>query len=205
MSNDVLRSRPHVHVFFSASCSLHDDPESRFITEYSGQIFVRDKSDEERLAGAIKAFVVDLPMAEAAQIDLFELFDMREELDGFAEVLLDPGSGKVREDLEERAAITAWDPLLILDRMEIEPSCRGNNVGLKALEIAFQYLGAGCSGAVLKAHPLQFESNRGGDPRPHLDGFTKDEALAKKNLIDHYARIGFTLWDPEEGVMVRTR
>jgi hypothetical protein len=74
--------------------------------------------------------------------------------------------------------------MLILDRLEIRPQFRGQELGLRYMRAAITRFGMGCRIAAMKPFPLQFEDKVS-------ESTIADFRAATAKLKKYYARDGF--------------
>lgn len=154
-----------------------------YVAEYEGDLFVvldsgRDEEfdDREHLAGHSRLFVVNADALENNGEDLADLLDRRVETAAFIPLLgNDDGNFSSAVCKILRDEITASRNMLILDRLEILPGFRGQELGLRFMRAAITRFGLGCRVAAIKPFPLQFEEK--------LGGFTPGERGAESRLI----------------------
>lgn len=159
---------------------LRDGEPGDYFLEYEGTII--SGPDRNEAIGTISAFVVDL---EAAVDDAVAPFDVLDAIDSnlahFCE-LLSPRTGAFRPKVSDIADIDLGR-ILVLSRMEIEPTFRGYGLGLRAIRTACDGLGQGCVLAALKAFPVQWEGRVDEGPAQ----FGRDRA----KLVAYYRQAGF--------------
>jgi hypothetical protein len=138
-----------------------------------GELFVHvdDDVDEPHLAGHARLFILNADAAENGEENapsLFELLDIRSETAPYLPLL---HSTEAYNFSPAVCSIVGEDMvhsrnMLILDRLEILPAFRGQQLGLRYLRIAIQRFGLGCRIVAIKPFPLQFEpepTHRGSD------------------------------------------
>jgi GNAT superfamily N-acetyltransferase len=158
--------------------------------------------DNGRRAGTTRLFVLNADAAEKDDVDLCELLDRRSETAAFISLIgEEPGnfSAGVYRLLNEEVIFCR--NLLLLDRLEILPEFRGQELGLKFMKAAITRFGLGCRLAVLKPFPLQFEGKMGTVPvgrsgqvvrRPPADRMAAAKLRSgTEKLMKYYARAGF--------------
>jgi hypothetical protein len=158
-------------------CEQTDEP-SGFITEYTGCIIGGDTCSDT--IGNLTLMVVQLEAAAGAGTSLLDVMDCHtSDLAWFAPMINRDGFvGSI-----EAIANTSVCPLLIIDRVSIQPTYRGFGLALKAIDIACRTVGLGCGLAALNAFPSQWLEKD--EPRPRA--FIKDRA----KLMAYYGRAGF--------------
>jgi hypothetical protein len=126
------------------------------LAAYEGDIHVFLDEDREQQAGHARLFVLNADAAAQDGESLFNLLDMRPETSAFIPLLADDESElapAVLEVLGERA--TSSRNMLLLDRVEILPAFRDQDLGLKYLRAAISRFGLGCRLAAACPFPLQ--------------------------------------------------
>ncbi|MGH8565608.1 MAG: hypothetical protein ACREXW_16550 [Gammaproteobacteria bacterium] len=87
--------------------------------------------------------------------------------------------------------------LLVLDRLEVLPQYRGQQVGLDVMRHMLRRFSAGAGAVAIKPFPLQFEVSPPGDDEMkwreelQLERLPKDKRLATSKLCDYYKKLGF--------------
>jgi len=87
--------------------------------------------------------------------------------------------------------------ILILDRLEILPRFRGQQLGLQYVRAAISRFGIGCRLAAIKPFPLQFEGKMGSVSGNETEYVGPSKSMlanfdaATKKLKKYYAREGF--------------
>jgi GNAT superfamily N-acetyltransferase len=158
--------------------------------------------DNGRRAGTTRLFVLNADAAEKDDVDLCELLDRRSETAAFISLIgEEPGnfSAGVYRLLNEEVIFCR--NLLLLDRLEILPEFRGQELGLKFMKAAITRFGLGCRLAVLKPFPLQFEGKMGTVPVGRSGQVVRRPPAARtaaaklrsgtEKLMKYYARAGF--------------
>jgi len=143
-----------------------DDECGLYLAEYNGEVFVTLEGDEgddtARRAGSTRLFVLNADAAENDNQDLCELLDRRSETAAFIPLIgEDSGnfSSAICRFLGEEMFLCR--NVLLLDRLEILPQYRGQELGLQFMKAAIIRFGMGCRLAALKPFPLQFEGKMG--------------------------------------------
>jgi len=200
MSNTAKmpRMRSDVQIHFSSSTTNGDEIED-FATFIEGTISCYDEmSDEDKLVGKVRLFYLDKGAILETNIGLFDLFDIRGETEPFYSALIDHVTQEFKSDLEEILGDYIIDlNLLIIDRIEILPEFRGNNIGLECLRRCLQQHAHGCGVVALKCFPLQFEGGGFDDPawrrKMQLGKLSKDPKRSLAKLKKYYAALGFKI------------
>jgi len=158
-----------------------------YLAEYDGELFVSledDLDDEEYPAGQARLFILNADAAENDGESLFDILDLRGETAALIPLIGQEAgnfSPALCKMLGEEMAFCR--NMLILDRLEILPQFRGQQLGLRFIRAAIARFGMGCRIVVIKPFPLQFEGK--------LDDRNKDEyRKATDKLRKYYARAG---------------
>jgi hypothetical protein len=208
MGNSVAAQRRastsivHFYCTFRTEMSEWSGDGGPYLSEYEGEIRVGLEGgvDEFQLAGRAKLFIInpDAAVDDEEAPSLFELLDLRGETAAYLPLLhfTEPNmfSPAVRRILRDDVAPSR--NMLILDRLEILPEFRRQQLGLRYLRTAIKRFGPGCRIAALKPFPLQFERTLD-DPdlewraRMNLDLFSRETRSAQASLKEYYSREGF--------------
>jgi hypothetical protein len=165
-----------------------DDEGELCVAEYRGELFVTlddDLDDDEYPAGDAKLFIVNAEAAELHGESLLELLDQRAETAAYIPLIgKEAGSFSpaVCKKLGEEMVLSR--NMLILDRLEIRPQFRGQELGLRYMRAAITRFGMGCRIAAMKPFPLQFEDKVS-------ESTIADFRAATAKLKKYYARDGF--------------
>jgi GNAT superfamily N-acetyltransferase len=81
-----------------------------------------------------------------------------------------------------------FNDILLIKRMEIEPSFRGKKIGLAVLYQAIKDWSSGCSLVLIKPFPLQFEVS---NLKKEMERDLGAEKAATKKLKNYYQTLGF--------------
>jgi hypothetical protein len=156
---------------YRTSMSEFDDG-GLYLAEYEGELFVFLDDDREevlddsaQVAGRARLFVFNADAAENDGESLFDLLDRRAETAAYIPLLGNEAgnfSSAVCQMLGEEMALS--QNMLILDRLEIFPQFRGQQLGLKYVRAAITRFGIGCRLVAIKPFPLQFEGSLGSAP-----------------------------------------
>jgi hypothetical protein len=151
-----------------------------YLAAYEGELHAFLDDDHEQLAGHARLFVLNADGAERDGESLCNLLDMRPETAAFIPLLGDEDG-----ELAHAALCVLDEPvracrnMLLLDRFEILPPVRGQELGLKYTAAAIIRLGLGCR--LVAARPLP-QAGHSGKPAGRT---------AKTKLRRYYARAGF--------------
>lgn len=144
----------------------------------------------------MRLFVLNADAAENEGESLFDVLDERAETAAYIHLLGDDAgnfSDEVCKLLGEEMVFCR--NMLILDRLEILPRFRGQQLGLKYVRAAISRFGIGCRLAAIKPFPLQFEGKMGTvsgseTVEPSKSIVAHFDAATRK-LKQYYAREGF--------------
>ena len=151
------------------------------LAAYEGELHVFLDEEREEQAGQARLFVLNAEGAERDGESLFNLLDMRAETAAFIPLLGEEDTQlapEVCEILDEK--VSANRNMLLLDRLEIEPAFRGQQLGLKYAAAAIRRFGLGCRLAA--ARPL---------PSPQAGRPGSRQRAARAVLRRYFARAGF--------------
>jgi GNAT superfamily N-acetyltransferase len=87
--------------------------------------------------------------------------------------------------------------VLIIDRLELLPEYRGENLGLTIMRRLIQRYSAGAGVVAIKPFPLQFEQSipaenkSGWHAEMQLSSFRETERASIRKLRNHYSKLGF--------------
>ncbi|MFA6289398.1 MAG: hypothetical protein WC661_18615 [Opitutaceae bacterium] len=145
--------------------------------------------------GTLELLRIQVGNATNDGFPLLEVFDGRQETMDAGAVLYGAAFEEFRPLIGKQfpEAIAHAD-ILLVHRLVVFPFARGQDVGLAALHRAIRDWESGCALVVLKAYPLQFESEAEESPAWEafgLENLSQDESLATRRLRAHYERLGF--------------
>jgi hypothetical protein len=187
---------------YRTSMSSYDDY-GRYLAVYEGDLFVflddeQENDDREYPAGQVRLFVLNENAAECEGENLFDVLDERAETAAYIPLLGDVAgnfSRAVCKILGEEMVFCR--NILILDRLEILPRFRGQQLGLQYVRAAISRFGIGCRLAAIKPFPLQFEGKMGSVSGNETEYVGPSKSMlanfdaATKKLKKYYAREGF--------------
>jgi GNAT superfamily N-acetyltransferase len=185
---------------YRTSMSSYDDYE-RYLAVYEGDLFVflddeQENDGREHPAGQVRLFILNADAAESEGESLFDVLDERAETAAYIHLLGDDAgnfSRAVCKIVGEEMVFCR--NILILDRLEILPRFRGQQLGLKYVRAAISRFGIGCRLAAIKPFPLQFEgkmgSISGNDYVEPSQSMLANFNAATKKLKKYYAHEGF--------------
>jgi hypothetical protein len=150
---------------------------------------------KEILLGRLHLIRIHVSNACNDGVDLYEIFDERQETWKVSEALFAGSFDEFRPTVEKMFPDSfAWNDIMIINRIEVFPLARGKNLGANAIHQAVRDFGGGCSIVILKAFPLQFEGKA--STKPHwaelnLGAFSQNQKEATMRLAAYYKRMGF--------------
>lgn len=170
---------------------------SRYVTTISGDIIQEDANGENiAIAGRITLQMVLVSLALDNNYDLYEIFDEDAPLFEMGQAIFDFEYGEIQEKIREyyNGKIVNSD-IYVIERIEILPPYRGNNLGKKLLKDIYNRFRGACGLFVLKSFPLQFEmegtENSEWNKQMKLGAFEKNEKMAVQKLKRFYKSCGF--------------
>lgn len=170
---------------------------SRYITAILGDIIQEDENGENiAIAGRISLQLVLVSLAINNQYDLYEIFDHDAPLFEIGQEIFDFEYEEIKEKIQDyyNEEFVNRD-ICVIERVELLPSYRGNNLGKKVLKDIYNRFGSACGLFVLKSFPLQFEMKRTENSvwnkEVKLDDFEKNEKIAIEKLKGFYKSCGF--------------
>ena len=170
---------------------------SRYVTTISGDIIQEDENGEIiAIVGRIILHLVLISLAQNNNYDLYEIFDEDAPLFEIGQAIVDFEHGEIQEKIREyyNGEIVNSD-VCVIERLEILPPYRGNNLGKKILKDINNRFVSACGLFVLKSFPLQFEmegtENREWNKQMKLDALEKNEKTAVQKLKRFYKSCGF--------------
>lgn len=158
---------------------------------------VRDGAEEEEVsAGKAELFRVRLDLAHNEGLNALEACDaVSQDLCEYAEAVLDPATGALREEICDDFDCIGGD-LLVIHLVEILPAHRGSGLGLWVVRRLIEYYGTGL--VICRPQPLQYvggshvgQQQRSRDPAMEYGRFPGSKALAKTKLRDYWRGVGF--------------
>ncbi len=185
---DNYEIRLSAEKLLAASGSPHD-----FVDVFDGEV-IFDNGSVSCTAGTIRASIAHVEAAEEAGAGLFDVFDCHsDQLHECWCALFDPRTSQFRHGLQ-------LEPfprdVLLVDRIELQPSHRGRCLGLVVASKLIDMLSGGCGVAACKPFPLQFVGAEGtrGDTRTGAEPerAARDAAAATRRLRKHWSRLGFS-------------
>lgn len=170
---------------------------SRYVTTISGDIIQEDEDGENvAIAGRITLHIVLVSLAQDNNYDLYEIFDEDAPLFEIGQAIFDFQYGEIKDKIRDyyNGEIVNSD-IFVIERIEILPPYRGNNLGKKLLKDIYNRFSGACGLFVLKSFPLQFEmgvtENSEWNKQMKLDAFEKNGKKAVQKLKCFYKSCGF--------------
>jgi GNAT superfamily N-acetyltransferase len=174
------------------------------VTDISGDIYAF-REGEEFLVGKVKLFYCDLEKAFNNDISTYDVLDAHSSnTERYYYTLFDPKTDEINRNILD---ILGYEEdfycpdmnFLIIDRLELLPTCRGKGLSKLILEESIKLFSNRTFAVVLQPFPLQEECAEGinGDQKEwfekmQYDSFTKDAYRAQEALIRYYKKLGFT-------------
>jgi len=173
--------------------SFIDDPED-WVVEVSGEVFISDEDNEERVAAKCRLFLVDV---ESSGYAAGELLDTRQEIYPFIS-FYEPDTSSFNASFLSFVGDDVWHSnLLIIDRIEVLPMFRGRGLTKLIIDDAVNLFSARIDVVALKVFPLQFEY-KGLNNKPNewkkmmeLKKMEHDIGIATTKLAASYESLGF--------------
>lgn len=188
---------------------------SQWLVEYSAEVTATHSDgveESELVIGKGKFFYADMDGAYVDGLSPFDVLDERAGTFDFVFPLFgesDEGMS-FKSDVTERFNLTGHtNNLFIIDRLEVLPEYRGENVAAILIDEAIRLFSADAEVIALKSFPLQdehvYESKKRDswykamkmDELPKLEGY-------EEKLSSFYEKIGFASIG-ENGIMIRVR
>ena len=158
-----------------------------------------DNNDKKTTIGTFEVALADLEGAMNERESFFDVMDTTSTACDYYGVLFDEN-----DDFKPsvRKAVVGGDyihspNLLMLDRLVIYPTHRGNGYGLLALQALVQRFRIGMGVVAMKPYPLQYEVKPRDEAKIveraalQFDTFKGDKAQATRKLKNYYAKLGF--------------
>ena len=195
MANDV----PFLILHFEASTAcLEAIQPNDFFHETRGKIVTVDESDQETLVGKFCLYYANVDNAYDEGFEPLEVLDTYSHtVDYFSSIYVTSGT----EFCEKLLHLLNFDVFennsLILDRLELLPRYRGQNLGLIIMRRLIQRFSLGAGVVAIKPFPLQFEHEPSTEKGNHwrnelqLSNFTNNEHTATQKLRSYYRKLGF--------------
>lgn len=183
----------YIEIEFSSSTTTCDEIED-YATCIEGTIKRSDEQGQEKVLGRVRLYYLDIGATYDANIDPFDLFDVRSETEPFYWALIDD-MGWFKSELETMFGEYILAPnILVVDRLEVLPEFRGKNIGLACLQRCIQQYAHDCGVVALRCFPLQFEG-RDDDARwrrkMKFGKLSKDFDQSLAKLKQYYGSLGF--------------
>jgi GNAT superfamily N-acetyltransferase len=187
------------HVESSQFLLLADDPGDYTYT-IDGRIAEMDDDEDNILVGKFRLYYVDIASAlNTGYTDLFDIFDAHSDSTAeYYDSLFDPETADFSDNLRQLLRDEIFGlSLLIIDRLELLPGYRGQNLGLIIMRRLIERFSAGAGVVAIKPFPLQFEQSipaedeRGWHAEMQLSSFGETERISIRKLQNHYSKLGF--------------
>ena len=187
------------HVESSKFLLAADDP-SDYIYPICGRIAEMDDDEGDILVGKFRLYYVDVASAiNTDYMDVFDIFDAHSASTAdYYDSLFDPDTVGFSENLRQLFNDEVFEQsLLIIDRLELLPGYRGQNLGLIIMRRLIQRFSAGAGLVAIKPFPLQFEQSipaedeGGWHEEMQLSSFRETERNSIRKLQKHYSKLGF--------------
>jgi GNAT superfamily N-acetyltransferase len=170
---------------------------SRYVTSILGDIIQEDEDGQNvAMVGRITLQFVLVSLAINNEYDLYEIFDESAPLFEIGQAIFDFQYGEIKDKIQDyyNGEIVNSD-IYVIERIEILPPYRGNNLGKKIIKDIYNRFSGACGLFVLKSFPLQFETEGTGNSewnkQMKLDAFEKNEKMAVQKLKSFYKSCGF--------------
>jgi len=192
MANDV----PFLILHFEASSACLEAVEPNdFVYETRGKIVTLDESEQETLVGKFCLYYADVDNAYDGGFEPSEVLDTYSHtVDYFSSIYGLNGAEFSEKLLYLLNHDVFGNNSLILDRLELLPRYRGQNLGLIIMWRLMQRFSLRAGVVAIKPFPLQFEqepSTEGWRNELQLSNFTKSERTATQKLRRYYRKLGF--------------
>ena len=185
----------------SAFSEVYDaqDPET-YIFRHEIELRLIDEHGEEfegdPVIGKAHVVVLNLEGADKAGVARFDVLDTEAWLAHYM-VLFSDYAGEFSKPVLKLLGedVVFSNNILILDRLEILPDYRGEELGLRFIKAAVRRYGIGCRLVAIKPYPLQHEStDRERDEwrqQMALNALSKDQRVSTDKLKRYYERAKF--------------
>ena len=155
-------------------------------------------SDVQVSLGKVDVFLIKVSNALSKGENLFDLFDLKQELLDAGSAIFDFCSNDFLPSVT-KAFPSEWliypdGDIMLIHRIGISPLLRGQQLGLSVLAKVIEDFSAGCSLVVTKPFPLQFEMGIEASSEWHnlaLASFSKNKKESSKKLSKYYSKLGF--------------
>lgn len=141
---------------------------------------------EDETVGYIRGYYINVQGAKAAGEDVYSVFDMEEDTEGFYPYLYN----EFREvnDLVTHLpeSFNEDSNVLVITHVRVNPKLRGQNIGLKMIQHVMREKGMGADVCVLRAHPLTTQCSEDADKDNQEE---VDNAIIK--LLTYYEDLFF--------------
>jgi GNAT superfamily N-acetyltransferase len=176
-----------------------DDP-GDYIYPICGRITEMDDDESDILVGKFRQYYVDIASAiNAGYTDVFDIFDAHSQgTADYYDSLFDPDTVDFSENLQQLFNYEIFEQsVMIIDRLELLPGYRGQNLGLIIMRRLIQRFSAGAGVVAIKPFPLQYEHSNPAEDKSgwhaemQLSSFRETERNSIRKLQNHYRKLGF--------------
>jgi hypothetical protein len=197
----------------SAMFLLEPDDPGDYIYPICGQITEMDDDESDILVGKFRLYYVDIASASnTGFIDVFDIFDAHSDSTAeYYDSLFDPDTTGFSENLHQLFNYEIFGlNLLIIDRLELLPGYRGQNLGLIIMRRLIQRSSAGAGLIAIKPFPLQFEKSipaedeSGWHAEMQLSTFRQTAQDSIRKLQNHYSKLGFVKMESTPHMILST-
>ena len=184
----------------SARFLLEADDPGDYIYPICGRIAKMVDDESDIWVGKFRQYYVDIASAiNAGYTDVFDIFDAHSgSTADYYDSLFDPDTVGFSENLRQLLEDEIFEPnLLIIDRLELLPGYRAQNLGIISMRRLIQRFSAGAGVVAIKPFPLQFEQSipaedeSGWHEEMQLASFRETERDSIRKLQNHYRKLGF--------------
>lgn len=154
-----------------------------------------DRSNAEMALGELRFYLIRVGEAVNDGARLYDVFDtMQETLDAGTAIFDSSFSEFCPWLAKKHPDVSPCGDILLLHRLEIVPLARGQRLGIAVLHRVIKDWSSGCSFAVMKPYPLQFDASAKKNEmwdRLELEAFPQNRTAAFKKLREYYGQLGF--------------
>ena len=178
-------------IFQLATPITTSEPDREFIQTIDGEM--RDRGSGA-IIGRLNASLVQVGRISDAGENLFDVMDGHScEMAQYHAAFFKPKGWDYKETIRRQFADILSLDLLVLDRAEIEPTCRRQGLGLLAISRAIDVFGASCALVAMKPFPLQFAQylDPGWRAPKGVQDPTAEFRISRQKLCRYWERAGF--------------